>query len=98
LSGRRTCRSCKTTFHIETKPPAVADVCDKCGGELYHREDDAPESVRTRLRAYEESTYPLAMYYEKKGILCTVSAEGSPETVLERTKSALGILLGVSQG
>lgn len=92
LSGRRTCKQCKTTFHVETKPSKVEGVCDKCGGELYTREDDRPESIRVRLEAYETSTAPLAEYYTKKGILHRISAEGSPEAVYERTKSILAAL------
>jgi adenylate kinase len=92
LSGRRTCRNCKTTFHVATKPPKVEGVCDKCGGELYTREDDRPESIRVRLEAYETSTAPLADYYTKKGILHRISAEGSPEQVYDRTKSILAAL------
>ncbi|MBI2431676.1 MAG: adenylate kinase [Candidatus Hydrogenedentes bacterium] len=91
LSGRRTCENCKTTFHIETKPPRAEGVCDKCGGRLYQREDDNPESIRVRLRAYEESTAPLADYYAHQGLLRIVSAEGDPETVFGHTCAALGL-------
>ncbi len=90
LSGRRTCRGCKTTFHIVSKPPQVEGVCDKCGGELYQREDDQPESIRVRLQAYNDSTAPLVDYYQAKGILKTISAEGSPEEIFERTAVELG--------
>ncbi len=90
LSGRRTCRGCKTTFHIVSKPPQVEGICDKCGGELYQREDDQPESIRVRLQAYNDSTAPLVNFYQAKGILKTISAEGSPEEIFERTTVALG--------
>lgn len=90
LSGRRTCRGCKTTFHIVSKPPQVEGVCDKCGGELYQREDDQPESIRVRLQAYNDSTAPLVNYYQAKGLLKTLSAEGSPEEIFKRTLVALG--------
>lgn len=89
LSGRRTCRGCKSTFHVKTKPPKVEGVCDKCGGELYQREDDQPESIRVRLQAYEESTAPLADFYRKAGLLITISAEGAPEAIYERTRALL---------
>lgn len=89
LGGRRTCPGCKSTFHVLTKPPKVDGVCDKCGGELYTREDDRPESIRVRLQAYEDSTAPLADYYAKQGILRRISAEGSPEEVFERTRAIL---------
>lgn len=85
LSGRRTCRSCKTTYHVVTKPPRKPNVCDKCGGELYQRDDDRPESIRVRLQAYEQSTAPLVEYYSQHGILRTISATGTPLGVFERT-------------
>lgn len=89
LSGRRTCRGCKSTFHIVTKPPRVEGVCDKCGGELYQRVDDQADSIRVRLKAYEESTAPLASYYASKNLLITVSAEGTPEEIFARTMKQL---------
>lgn len=89
LSGRRTCRGCKTTFHIRSMPPKKEGVCDKCGGELYQREDDRAESIRVRLNAYEESTAPLKNFYAKTGLLVTISAAGSPDEVFEATIGAL---------
>jgi adenylate kinase len=89
LSGRRTCRNCKATFHVQTKPPAKEGVCDECGGELYQREDDQPDSIRVRLQAYQDSTAPLAGFYRERGLLCTVSAEGTPNEVFERTVDEL---------
>ena len=53
LSGRRTCAGCKAVFHLEARPPKVKGVCDHCGGSLYQREDDRPESIRVRMQAYE---------------------------------------------
>ncbi|AXA36235.1 MAG: nucleoside monophosphate kinase [Candidatus Hydrogenedentota bacterium] len=89
LSGRRTCRVCKTTYHVVTKPPRNENVCDKCGGDLYQREDDRPESIRVRLQAYEESTAPLTKYFQKLGILINIPATGSPQQVFERTMTWL---------
>ena len=89
LSGRRTCRGCKSTFHVISMPPKTADVCDKCGGELYQRVDDQPESIRVRLKAYEDSTAPLTDYYDRKGILLTVSADGAPQDIFQRTEKLL---------
>ena len=89
LSGRRTCRGCKATFHIQGKPPKVENVCDHCGGELYQRDDDNPEAIRTRLEEYRRSTEPLEAFYSKNGILVTVSAEGAPEDIFRRTVDAL---------
>jgi len=89
LSGRRTCAGCKAVFHTQTRPPKVAAVCDHCGGRLYQREDDRPESVRVRMEAYERSTAPLADFYGQRKLLLSISAEGSPEEIFKRTLDAL---------
>jgi len=89
LSGRRTCPDCKAVFHIDARPPKVAGVCDHCGGILYQREDDRPESIRVRMEAYERSTAPLADFYRQRKLLVTISAEGSPEEIFSRSLAAL---------
>ena len=58
LSGRRTCKECGASFHIEYNPPKVEGVCDACGGELYQRPDDSEEAVKVRLDTYEKQTRP----------------------------------------
>lgn len=85
LGGRRTCENCKAVFHVDSIPPKTAGVCDHCGGKLLQREDDRPESIRVRMAAYEQSTRPLADFYAKRGLLRTISAEGSPQEIFERT-------------
>lgn len=89
LSGRRTCPGCKAVFHIEARPPKADGVCDHCGGKLYQREDDRPESIRVRMEAYEKSTAPLAEFYRRRKLLVPVLAEGSPEEIFERSMRAL---------
>ena len=89
LSGRRTCQNCKAVFHVEALPPKTEGVCDHCGGRLYQREDDRPESIRVRMEAYERSTAPLVDFYRRKGLLVSVSAEGSPEEIFQRTLDVL---------
>ena len=89
LSGRRTCHQCKTVFHTEARPPKSADVCDHCGGKLYQREDDRPESIRVRLQAYEKSTAPLAAFYRSRKLLISIPAEGTPEEIFAHTLDAL---------
>jgi adenylate kinase len=91
LSGRRTCADCKAVYHIHNRPSRVQGVCDHCGGKLYQREDDRPESVRVRMLAYDKSTAPLADYYRRQGLLVSISAEGTAEETLQRTYSALKI-------
>ena len=89
LGGRRTCSACKAVYHVETRQPRAEGVCDRCGGPLVQREDDRPESIRTRMRAYEENTRPLVDYYARKGTLVAVRASGDPEEILDRTLQAL---------
>jgi adenylate kinase len=89
LSGRRTCEKCKAVYHVTERPPRVEDVCDRCGGALYQRDDDRPESVRVRMETYERSTAPLIEFYTKLGLLLSVPANGSPEAICERTIVAL---------
>lgn len=89
LSGRRTCPGCKAVFHVTARPPKKEGVCDHCSGKLYQREDDLPASIRVRMEAYETSTKPLISYYEKRGLLLTIIAEGSPEKIYERGIAAL---------
>jgi adenylate kinase len=89
LSGRRTCGQCKAVFHIESRPPKVEGVCDHCGGALFQREDDRPEAVRVRMEEYERNTTPLIEYYRGRGLLISISAEGTPEEIFQRTIAAL---------
>ncbi len=86
LSGRRTCAKCKAVYHVTTRPPQVAGICDQCGGELIQREDDRPESVKVRMEAYQHSTKPLIDFYQQRGLLVTISAAGSPEEIYKRTR------------
>jgi adenylate kinase len=94
LSGRRTCQQCKSVFHIIGQPPRVENVCDHCGGALYQREDDRPESITVRLAAYERSTAPLIAFYSALGVLRLVAATGSPMDICTRTIAALGVCAG----
>ena len=89
LSGRRTCVYCKAVFHDQALPPKIPGICDHCGGQLYQREDDRPESVRVRMQAYEKSTAPLADFYRSRGLLLPISADGTPEEICERTLQKL---------
>ena len=86
LSGRRTCRNCSATFHIEFEKPKSADLCDACQGELYQREDDKEEVVARRLQVYTEQTAPIINYYSKAGLLKSISALGN---VAEITQLAI---------
>ena len=76
LSGRRTCRSCGKGCHLVFDPPDVDGVCDKCGGELFQRDDDNEVTVRKRLAVYGQQTEPLVGYYAGHGLLETVYGGG----------------------
>jgi len=89
LCGRRTCSACKMVYHHTTRPPRTEGVCDQCGGRVVRREDDRPESIRVRMRAYEEATRPLTEYYGRSERLVPVRASGAPEQILERSLQAL---------
>lgn len=91
LSGRRTCKQCKAVFHVTGQPPKTEGVCDHCGGALFQREDDRPESVTVRMEAYQRSTMPLIEFYSKLGLLMPVGANGSPDDICGRTMAALGV-------
>ena len=95
LSGRRTCEKCKSVYHVTGQPPKVEGVCDRCGGRLFQREDDRPESITVRMAAYESSTAPLIQFYKKLGLLVSIAASGSPEQICERTVAALSARIAV---
>ena len=87
LSGRRVCMACGGTFHVSL---LRGDTCPECGGSLYQRDDDKPETVKNRLNVYQQNTAPLIGYYEKKGILST--AVCTYETVEENYQAVKAAL------
>jgi adenylate kinase len=89
LSGRRQCRGCGKIWHIEFDPPSREGSCDRCGGELYQRDDDKPEVIAERLRVYARDTSPLVDYYGAQGKLVGIDATGPVEDVTVRAIDAL---------
>jgi adenylate kinase len=89
LSGRRTCRGCSKIWHVDFDPPSREGVCDRCGGELYQRDDDKPHTVAERLRVYVRDTAPLVDYYGAQGKLVGIDATGPVEDVTVRAIDAL---------
>ncbi len=89
MSGRRVCKACGASYHLEYKKPAVDGICNACGGELIQRKDDHPDTVLDRLNVYHEQTEPLKGYYEKKGILRIVEGQ---EEVADTTALTLKAL------
>jgi adenylate kinase len=90
LTGRRLCRRCQTPFHVVSAPPKREGICDKCGGELYQRVDDSEATVRNRLEVYERQTAPLLDYYRQRGLLRTVSGEGTVDKIRQDLREAAG--------
>jgi adenylate kinase len=89
LSGRWTCRQCGSVYHERFQPPRQAGRCDQCGGELYQREDDKPETVRRRLEVYFQQTAPLIDYYRARGKLVEIDGDRSVEEVAESLLAAV---------
>ena len=90
MGGRRVCESCGASYHITAVPPKKEGVCDKCGGKLVQRQDDAPETVRARLRLYHQETEPLKAFYEKRGLLKLVENQTTVEDTTQAILRALG--------
>jgi len=81
LTGRRLCRKCQTAFHLVSAPPRQPGICDRCGGELYQRDDDSEATVRHRLEVYARQTAPLLDYYRGRGLLSSVKGAGDMATI-----------------
>jgi adenylate kinase len=91
MSGRRVCQKCGATYHVTDHPSKAGDLCEKCGGELMIRSDDAPEVVHSRLEVYHTTTEPLYDHYVAQGNLVKVDGLGSVEETIARTFRALGV-------
>jgi adenylate kinase len=89
LAQRRICPSCGKVYNLASEPPVVAGVCDRCGRDLIARQDDREETVKRRLEVYRGETLPLIEYYEKKGTLRYLDAEGDPDSVYEKIRRIL---------
>ena len=91
LSGRRSCPTCQTVYHIAHDPPKREGHCDKCGGALVQRADDKPETVEARLKVFDQQTSPLVEYYQKRGLLRRVDSTGDINDVYRRLRKVLGL-------
>ncbi len=90
LAGRRTCKNCGALKHVAFDPPKKQGICDRCGGELYQREDDREETIATRLKVYDTQTAPLEDYYRERGLLREIDGVGKVEDIRNRIDQALG--------
>ena len=89
MGNRRVCEDCGASYHLVAVPPKVEGVCDKCGGKLIQRKDDAPETVKARLDVYHKETEPLKGFYAERGLLRSVDDR---PTVAETSKGILDVL------
>jgi adenylate kinase len=93
LAGRWTCSNCGEIYHRLFNPEKVQGICDKCGGTLFQREDDNPETQSRRIHVYQEQTAPLQAYYRERGVLVDIDGEQTPEAVGAAIKAAVQPLL-----
>jgi adenylate kinase len=91
LTGRRICRACQAAFHLVSAPPRRPGACDRCGGELYQREDDSEATVRNRLDVYARQTAPLLDHYRASGLLRTIAGEGDIVAIRGAIRRAVGV-------
>ncbi len=89
LSNRRVCRVCGAIYHLIFNPPKSPGKCDKCGGELYQRDDDKEESIRNRLEVYRKQTKPLIDYYKEKGLLKNIDGNREIEEIAKDIENIL---------
>ena len=90
MSGRRVCEHCGASYHLVAVPPKQEGVCDKCGGKLVQRKDDAPETVKARLEVYHKETEPLKDFYAKRGLLKSVENQATVAETSQVILRALG--------
>jgi adenylate kinase len=89
LTGRRVCKSCGAVYHIQSKPTKVAGVCDNCGGEVIQRNDDKEDVIATRLKTYEENTFPLRTYFKELNKYAEVNGAQDTESVFSNIKKLI---------
>lgn len=89
LGGRRVCPRCAAGYHARAMPPAVADICDRCGTGLIVRDDDRPETVRRRLAIFNEKNGPLLAWYDARHLLRRIDGAGTADEVVARISEAL---------
>lgn len=90
LTGRRMCKECGATYHVAFSPPQKADLCDKCGGALYQRDDDTESTINKRLDVYKDQTEPLIAYYAEQGLLKDINGNQDIKDVLKEIGRNLG--------
>ncbi len=89
ISGRRSCPGCKAVYHLESVPPKQEGICDNCGKSLVQRNDDKPETIKSRLSVYQEQTAPLKAYYQVRNLLDELDGAGAVSDVQSRLTALL---------
>ncbi|MDD5613729.1 MAG: adenylate kinase [Candidatus Omnitrophica bacterium] len=89
LTGRRVCMHCEANYHIKYSPPEEESVCDRCGGELYQRDDDKEATIKRRLEIYGNQIEGILLFYKNMGCLFKVSGDLSAEEVFQAVKNKL---------
>jgi len=92
LCTRRTCENsdCQAIYNVKSSPPQQEGICDKCGSAVIQRDDETEEAISHRLATYNQKTAPLIGFYEKEGLLKTVTGTSS-ETVVRDIKAELSM-------
>lgn len=91
LGGRWLCRDCQTPYHLLTAPPKVPGKCDKCGGELYQRDDDKEGTIKERLKVFFAQTIPIVDYYRNQNKLIEVNGDRGIQEVAKEVIPSLGV-------
>ena len=89
LSGRRICSDCGATYHVDFNPPEEEGICDKCGGELYQRDDDNPDTIKERLEVYYDKTAAVVDYYKEQDLLVIIDGQQGLDEVFTEIKENL---------
>ena len=89
LCGRRVCRKCSAGYHVIFDPPTNEGICNKCQGELFQREDDTEETIKSRLQVYKEQTLPLIKFYGERGMVSTVNGDARMDEIFSNMCEAV---------
>ena len=90
MTGRRVCLNCGASYHIVANPPKAEGICDSCGNEVVIRKDDAPETVKNRLKTFHAETEPLKDFYSKLGVLKLVEGNQGIEAITAEILKVIG--------
>lgn len=90
LTGRRMCKDCGATYHVEFSPAKNDSKCDHCGGDLYQRDDDKEETIENRLKVYDDETHPLIEYYTNKSLYRSIAGVGDVTQITDKIIEAIG--------